>query len=193
MAARTAWLRALVGAAFLAAACTPTSGPSTSAPATESSATAIGNLPPGCEPIDLRSPAWEAVDLNGTWIRSEEGDALPATWWMVSQGDCIWGTGIVDGYTDDGFLPRADSVQGLQGRVGNDFVIDSTIVLLGPHPDFVVPQYVAKARLLIEFDQAGEIILREIRIAGVQGPRCSDPVIFCPAPLVLRPSSEAGN
>ena len=133
------------------------------------------------------------MDLNGAWIQSDEGGALPATWWILSMGDCIWGTGILDGFTEDEFLPRSDSVQSLQGTVGNDFVIDGTIVLLGPRPDFVVPQSFAEVRIIIDFDDDGQIILREERVPGVQGPRCRDPILFCPAPLVLRPSSGAGN
>jgi hypothetical protein len=190
MATRTPWLRALIGAVCLVAACTPTPAPSTSVPPTESPAAAVGNLPPGCEPIDLRSPAGEAVDLNGIWIQDEEGGRQPAKWWIRTQGDCIWGTGIFDDYTEDEFLARPDSVQGLLGRVGNDFVIDSTIALLGPHPSFAVMQLLAEVRLLIEFDPAGEITLREDRVPGVQGPRCPGGSVggYCPAPLLLRPS-----
>lgn len=188
MATRSPWLRALLGAACLLAACTP-SAPPTSAPPTESPAAAVGNVPAGCEPIDLRSPAGEAVDLNGIWIQDEEGGRRPAKWWIQTLGDCIWGTGIFDDYTEDEFSSRPDSVQGLQGRVGNDFVIDSTIVLLGPYPSFVTPHIHAEVRLLIEFDPAGGITLVEDRIPGVQGPRCPDPVGYCPPPLVLRPAT----
>jgi hypothetical protein len=74
------------------------------------------------------------------------------------------------------------------GRVGNDFVIDSTIVLLGPHPTFVSLQYLAEVQLRIEFDSAGEITLREDRIPGIQGPRCPNPLGVCPQPLHLRRS-----
>lgn len=187
MAVRTPWLRALVVAGLLAAACTPLPAPPTSVLPTESPATAVGNLPTGCEPIDLRSPAGVVVDLSGIWFQDEEGSARPAKWWIRAFGDCIWGSGTYDDYTEDEFLARAESVQVLQGRVGNDFVIDSTIVLLGPHPSFAVLQYVAEVRLLIEFDPAGEVTLREDRIPGVLGPRCPDPVGYCPAPLLLRP------
>jgi hypothetical protein len=191
MAVRTPWLRALVGAAFLASACTPTPAPS-SVPPTESPS-AVGNLPTGCEPIDLRSPAGEPVDLNGIWIQDDEESRQAAKWWIRTEGDCIWGTGIFDDYTEDPLFALSFSVQGMQGRVGNDFVINSTIVLLGPHPTFARPQYVAEVQLLIEFDAADQITLREDRIPGVQGPRCPDPLVLCPAPLVLRPSSGAGN
>ncbi|MEK6191447.1 MAG: hypothetical protein AABM41_03870 [Chloroflexota bacterium] len=155
---------------------------------TGSPAAEVGNLPPGCELIDLRSPAGEAVDLTGIWIQDEKEGGQPSTWWIRALGDCIWGSGINDLYTDDEFLAGPHSIQALQGRLANDFVIDGTIVLLGPPPDFAAPQYFAPVRLLIEFDQAGKVTLREDRIAGVQGPRCPDPVFFCPAPLLLRPN-----
>ncbi|MEK6191445.1 MAG: hypothetical protein AABM41_03860 [Chloroflexota bacterium] len=187
MSVRTAWLRALVVAACLVAACTPTTAPSSTVPPTESPAAEAGNLPPGCEPINLRSPAGEAVDLEGIWIQDEKEGRQPSTWWIRAFGDCVWGAGTYDVYTDDAFLARADSVQALQGRLGTDFVIDGTIVLLGPYPDFAVPQSFAEVRLLIEFDEAGEITLREDRVPGLQGPRCPDPVGYCPPPLLLRP------
>jgi hypothetical protein len=189
MATQTPWLRrALISAAFVVAACTPSSAPPTSASPAESEAAGVSNLPSGCEPIDLRSPAGEAVDLNGIWIQDDKEGRLPSKWWIRTLGDCVWGSGIYDTYSEDEFSAVSFSVQGLQGRVGNDFVIDSTIVLLGPHPSFALPQIFAEVRLLIEFDPAGEITLREDRTPGVQGPRCPDPLVICPAPLFLRPS-----
>jgi hypothetical protein len=186
MVAPTAWRRALLGVACLIAACTPSAAPSSSVRSTASPVAEAGNLPAGCEPIHLRSPAGEAVDLTGIWIQDEDEDRLASTWWIRALGDCVWGSGISDNYSED---PRPDSVQVLQGRVGNDFVIDGTIVLVGPPPFFVVPQFFAEVRLLIEFAPEGEITLREDRIPGIQGPRCPDAVGYCPAPLVLRPSS----
>jgi hypothetical protein len=190
MAAQTPWLRrALIATACVVAACTPTPEPATSVPATESPAAAVGNLPSGCEPIDLRSPAGEAIDLNGIWIQDEEPSARPAKWWIQAFGDCIWGSGTYDDYTEDEFLARADSVQVLQGRMGNDFVIEGTIVLLGPsHARIVVLQRHSEVRLVIDFDGDGQITLREDRVPGVQGPRCPDPAVYCPLPLLLRPA-----
>lgn len=188
MAARTALLCALVGSACLLAACTPASGPPTSVVPTESPAAAVSNLPTGCEPINLLSPAGEPVDLNGIWIQDDKEGRLPSKWWIQTLGDCIWGTGILDDYTEDPLFALSFSVQGLQGRVGNDFVIDSTIVLLGPRPTMALPQTLAEVRLLIEFDPAGQVTLREDRIPGVQGPRCPEPLAVCPQPLLLRPS-----
>jgi hypothetical protein len=189
MATQTPWLRrALIGAAIVVAACTPSSAPPTSAPPTASEAAEVGNLPSGCDPIDLRSTTGEAVELTGIWIQDANEGRQPSTWWIRALGDCVWGTGIYDEYTDDEFLARAESVQVLRGRVGNDFGIDGTIVLLGPHPAFAVLQYHADVRIEIDIDADGRITLREDRVPGIQGPRCPDPVGYCPAPLLLRPS-----
>jgi hypothetical protein len=189
MATQTPWLRrALISAAFVVAACTPTSAPPTSASPTESEAAEVSNLPSGCEPIDLRSPAGVAVDLNGIWIQDDKEGRQPSKWWIQTLGDCIWGAGIFDDYTEDPLVAHPMAVQGLQGRVGNDFVIDSTIVLLGPRPTMALPETLAEVRLLIEFDPEGQVTLREDRIPGVQGPRCPDPLVVCPQPLLLRRS-----
>jgi len=183
MSVRRLWLQALLGAACVVAACTPTAAPSSTVPQTESPAAEVGNLPPGCDPIDLRSPDGQAVDLNGTWIHGGEGGGTPATWWIRTVGDCIWGTGIFDDYTEGGPGDQPDSVQGLQGRMGDDFVIDSTIVFLGPDAVLLYP---AEVRIIIDFDDDGQIILREDREPGVEGPRCPDAANYCPPPLVLR-------
>jgi len=180
--------RALIGAAIVVAACTPSPAPPTSTPPAESSAAEVGNLPPGCDPIDLRTTSGQTVDLNGIWIQDEIEGRQPSKWWIRALGDCVWGSGIYDTYTEDEFLSRSDSVQVLQGRVGNDFVIEGTIVLLGPHPAFAVLQYHADVRIQIDIDSDGGITLREDRVPGLQGPRCPDPVGYCPAPLLLRPS-----
>jgi len=182
--------RVLIGAAMVVAACTPSPAvvSPTSTPPTESSPAEVRNLPPGCAPIDLRTTSGQAVDLTGIWIQDENEGRVPSKWWIRALGDCVWGTGIYDTYSEDAFLSRSESVQVLQGRVGNDFVIEGTIVLLGPHPAFAVLQYRADVRIQIDIDAEGRITLREDRLPGIQGPRCPDPVGYCPAPLLLRPS-----
>jgi hypothetical protein len=186
MAARTALVRALVGSACLLAACTPASGPPSSVLPTESPAT-VGNLPTGCDPIDLRTTAGEAVDLAGIWIQDDEGGRLPSKWWIRTEGDCIWGTGIADNYTELGLGARPDSVQTLHGTIDSDFSVDGTIALLGPHPAFAVLHYSTRVRMDIVVDATGGITLREDRVPGVQGPRCPDALGYCPPPLLLRP------
>lgn len=190
MAAQTRWLRrALISAACVVAACTPSPAPPTSTPPTESVPAEVGNLPPGCDPIELRSTSGQTVDLDGIWIQDEEDGRQPSKWWIRSFGDCVWGSGIYDDYTEDAVLARAASVQVLQGRIGNDFVIDGTIVLLGPgRPVITTPQFTAEVRIIIDFDDDGQVMLREDRVPGVQGPRCPNPVGYCPLPLLLRPA-----
>ena len=79
--------------------------PASSAPA--------GNLPPGCEPIDLRTPSGERIVLDGAW--TEVGTAAqPMTWWIRTQGDCVWGAGQVDEVPPEGTIsaragPRPES------------------------------------------------------------------------------------
>jgi hypothetical protein len=140
----------------------------------------VSNLPPGCDPIDLRSTTGEPVELTGIWIQDQEGGRQPSEWWIRTLGDCIWGTGLDE-------ASRPDSVQALQGRVGNDFVIEGTIVLLGIDPSQGL-QYHADVRIQIDIDADGGITLREDRLPGLQGPRCPDPVGYCPLPLLLRPA-----
>jgi hypothetical protein len=184
------WL-ILLGATMLISACGASGLPS--APASQpldSSASEIpgaGNLPPGCEPLNLRSPTGERVVLDGAW--TEVGDPnspSPArmTWWLVTQGDCVWGAGDVDEVRRTETPP---DTQSLVGRVGSDFTVTGDILWLGPVPSglpFRVAPY-SPLRMLIEFDDAGAILLREDREQGVAGPRCPEPTFVCPEPLLL--------
>ena len=53
------------------------------------------------------------------------------TWWLHSQGDCVWGAGQTpDVRTQDPSGP--DQVQSLSGLIGSDFVITGEILFLGP-------------------------------------------------------------
>jgi hypothetical protein len=109
-------------------------------------------------------------------------------WWIRSFGDCVFGTGIADEYTEETFFARSDMVQALRGNVRPDFSIDGSIALLGPTAPFTADRPLdAEVRILIVFDDAGGITLREDRERGVLGPRCPDPSNYCLAPLLLRP------
>jgi hypothetical protein len=85
-----------------------------------------------------------------------------------------------------------DDVQSLNGRIGSDFVITGDIVWLAPRPIGAPgnPARYAPLRMLIEFDDAGEFVLREDRQPGVVGPRCPAPGGYCPDPLVLVPADD---
>ncbi|HJT64099.1 MAG TPA: hypothetical protein VJ839_04945 [Candidatus Limnocylindria bacterium] len=141
----------------------------------------MSGLPPGCGPIELRGPTGERIALDGEWI--EVGDVgEPMTWWIRTQGDCVWGNGQVENVETRPVGQRPDQVQGLSGVIGSDFVITGEILSLGPPLDSAP---YSPLRMLIEFGVADEIFLREDREDGVVGPRCPDPANYCPAPLVL--------
>jgi hypothetical protein len=183
---RVAGLAALVAIA----GCTGiTTGPPGSTEPTDAlsstSEAPAGNLPEGCEPVELRAPAGEIVDLNGIWVQEAEGNAKAMTWWIRTFGNCLWANGQNDDLSVDSFV--ADAVQVYRGTIRSDFTIDGTSVLLGEHNMFHEPQRSAEVTFLIVFDEEGQITLREDREPSVVGPRCLDPAIYCIAPVVLHP------
>ncbi len=166
----------------------PSTSPSVQPSVSPSEATEVSNLPPGCEPHNLRSQTGERIQLDGTWIEDVDADELPLTWWIRTQGDCVWAAGTVD---DVGGAGEGDTgtVQTIRGRLGTDFVIDGEILKLGPFSSFDAARPIySPIRLLVTFEDDGQIVLREDRVYGEQGPRCGDPVIFCTPLLVLRPA-----
>jgi hypothetical protein len=160
---------------------------------TETPAPAAGNLPPGCDPIDLRTPSGGPVSLDGTWTEEVAEGSPGVTWWIRTRGDCVWGASKEEVVASDPFADTPDSVQNLRGQIRTDFVIEGEIVLLGPSDFFMSAPIYAPVRILIEFDDAGEIVLREDRVYGVQGPRCVDPSGYCRRPFVLRLQTAFGN
>lgn len=146
-------------------------------------------MPPGCESIELRAPTGERIDLNGDWAEVGTSGEL-MTWWIRTEGDCVWGAGYIDEVPLEGsFDTRPDQVQSLAGHVGADFVITGEIISLAALPFSAPgdpPRY-SPLRMFIDFADDGGITLREDRQPGVTGPRCPDPVGYCPEPLVLQP------
>jgi hypothetical protein len=186
---RVTWI---LSALLTAAACTssvePQASEALSAVPTTGSA-AGGDLPPGCKPIDLRAPTGERIDLNGVWTEIGTVGGNPMTWWIRTEGDCVWGAGSVEEVPPQGDAVRPGDVQSLAGRMGSDFVITGEIISLGLLPFGAPrdpPRY-ATVEVEIVFDDAGNITLHENRDPGVTGPRCPDPAGYCPAPLVLQP------
>jgi hypothetical protein len=173
---------------LLVGACAPTASPAESAaPSTSSTPAPEGNLPPGCATIELRAPGGDRIVLDGTWIEDVENS--PMTWWIRTLGDCVWGAGQIEEVPPEGtFEWGPDAVQSLAGRIGSDLVITGEILWLGPVPNGAPgnPARYSPLRMLIEFDDAGAVLLREDREPGVTGPRCPDPGGYCPAPLVLQ-------
>lgn len=176
----------MLGATLLIAACTasgaPPATPSSSPGSSASEAPGAGDLPPGCEPLNLRSPTGERVVLDGVW--STTTSTPPMTWWLHTEGECVWGGGQTDEVPIEGLSATPDRVQVLTGSIRSDFTIAGDIVWLGA-PGAPGSRY-APLRMLIEFGDAGEVVLREDREAGVSGSRCPDPQSFCPAPIVLQ-------
>jgi hypothetical protein len=187
---RVTWiLPALLTAAACASSLEPQVSEALSAAPTATQG-GTGDLPPGCEPIDLRAPTGERIELNGAWAEvGTAGDLM--TWWIRTEGDCVWGAGYIDEVPPEGSDDaRPDQVQSLAGRLGSDLVITGEIISLGALPFGAPgdPLRYSPLRMLIDVDDAGDITLREDRQPGVTGPRCPDPGGYCPAPLVLQPA-----
>ena len=169
---------------LLVCGCAQSTSPSASVvPSASPSEVAVGALPPGCEPMDLRDANGERIELDGTWTEASGGNQM--TWWLRTEGDCVWGSGHVADIAAPGAPAAAPhTVQSLSGRVGGDFVITGGILFLGPRPLGNLPPY-SPLRMLLQFDDAGGLVLREDREPGAVGPRCPEPTAYCPAPLVL--------
>lgn len=196
MLTRPRGLLAAVLATIVLAGCVgePVGSPSPSTSPT-STRPISGHLPPGCEPIDLRSRDGQPIDLTGAWTgrQSVAGffQSPTETTFIRQVGDCVWAA-IMDAefrsdpnYVGDFDLP-AGNLGTMRGQVTTDFVIEGELVSIrfgSPLP----PAVFVQVRLLIEFED-GRILLREDRIPGV-GPRCySFPTggeLFCPIPVIL--------
>jgi hypothetical protein len=146
-------------------------------------------LPPGCEPIVLRAPDGTAVDLGGTWIDQGRTDTGQTTWWIRTQGDCLYGVGTVADVPEEGFSANPGTVLHYTGAIQPDFTIEGQMVHLGPVYALEVA-ITEDVRFLIEFAESG-VELREDRELGVVtgGPRCIEN--FCFPPLVLVPLEDA--
>ena len=170
---------------MVAAACSPSAVATTSS-TSSATQTPVGELPPGCSPITLAAPTGEIVTLDGIW-ETDPSTGRPMTWWIRTQGTCIWGSGMVDDYTDDGPSANAFEVQAFNGLVSIDFFITGEIVALGPSR-VAATGHARYSPLSMEIHvEEGAVTLREDRDPTAQGPRCPDPAFFCPPPLVLHP------
>lgn len=176
------------GLALMVWGCTPATSQSPSVQESASASEEVTGLPPGCQPIELRDPNGERIELDGRWtvVRSPPSGPL-MTWWLFTQGDCVWGAGQVDDVGAISTSPNPDKVQSLSGHIGSDFTITGDILWLGPPPPAMPFQLVrySPLEMFIEFGDSGAVLLREDREGGVQGPRCPFPPNYCPPPLVL--------
>jgi hypothetical protein len=175
------WLIALAG---LSTACAATPSPSPSIEGPSPTTPVQAGVPPGCEPVDLRGPDGEAVDLSGSWAGSGSlafaGDEVAV---FNQIGKCVFGsvTGL-DGNVQAGLT-------NLNGRIKPDFTIDFEVVTVeaeaygpGPRPyGFAEHSTVV---LVIEWDGEGRLRLREDREPGETAQRCIQPTLPCPDPVI---------
>ena len=175
---RWAWLM-VVTSAVTACVAVPTASPSTAQPS--ASAPAQAGLPPGCENIDLRSPAGDRVDLTGAWAGSGilAGESEAATW-LQQVGDCVYGSVVGSGMLG---APLAGTITNLSGRVGPDFEIDFEVVIVS-QPQVVPFGTYSTMVVRIEWDDDGRIRLREDRDPGETASRCPQAALSCPAPVI---------
>lgn len=194
---RRRWLGAvlIMLAAGWLVGCVATPSPSTPAPSA-SAGSISGELPTGCEPIDLRGPDGRPIDLTGVWSGPPDSvgfyQSPNETTWLRQVGNCVWAA-IMDAefrsdpsYVGDFDLP-AGNLGTFSGLITSGFVIEGDLVSIR-HGSPMAPTIFVPIRMLIEFDTDGEIVLREDRDPSVLSPRCygmtgMDP--FCPAPVVL--------
>jgi hypothetical protein len=159
------------------AASLPASPPESTAPG--------GNLPPNCEPVELRGPDGTRVDLGGTWIDQSRTDAGQTTWWIRTLGNCLYGVGSVADVPEEGMSANHGTVLHYTGTIQPDFTIDGPMLHLGP-VDALEVAVSEDVRFLIVLPDDGGIELHEDREMGVVtgGPRCVEQA-FCFPPLVL--------
>jgi hypothetical protein len=175
-------------------ACQPSAAERMPSSSSASGAPPFSNLPSGCSPIDLRGPNGDAVDLTGEWTGTSwfSGRSVGERTFVLQQGDCVWIT-----VTDERF--HAQPVEGeailgvLLGTLATDFSVSGELVTLlrdAPVGGFSDQQTFAAVHLLVEFDEDGQITIRENREPGVSGPRCTHPPSACPNPVELQRASD---
>ncbi len=178
---------ALIGVVVVG--CTPSGSATSSAPAASgSSVDGGGLLPEGCESIDLLSPDGERIDLTGMW--EGEGALVDSgeTVWLTQVGKCVYGSAA-----NPEFLSQAQdelwTLVNIQGHLTSDFRMPSTAVIVLQH-DFMMA-VTSAVTFLIEWDDTGQIQLREDREPGEIAARCRPLPFACPAPLILHRADDA--
>ena len=167
----------LVLAALVACTASPSLEPSASA--ASSSGGPSGQFPAGCGPIDLRGPDGERVDLTGTWAGTG-ATALAIeteTAYLNQLGDCV--RGVVAGEESDG----ARAIANLTGQLRTDFFMDTEVVFVLQEGVFPYGEY-STVLVAIEWDDDGQLRLREVReVEGAAG-RCVTTSLQCPLPFI---------
>jgi hypothetical protein len=182
--------------ALLLVGCIASVSPATPPPSSgASSGLGSGELPPGCEPIDLRSPNGQQIDLTGAWTGPQPWvgffQSPTEMTWIRQLGDCLWGSVMDAEFRSDPnfqgtFEQRGGNLGTMHGRITSDFSIEAQLVSIR-HGSPAAPAPVAAIRLVIEFGPDGETRLREDRDPDQFSTRCyevqGDP--YCPAPVIL--------
>jgi hypothetical protein len=112
---------ATIGLLLVAVGCTPNGGgPSNSiGPSPSGSAAAEA----ACQTIELRTPAGDRIDLNGTWVTEKES-IHGGIYYFRQVGSCIWFAG---GFTPPAFLDVLTALGFLtvvfEGTLSPDFTI----------------------------------------------------------------------
>jgi hypothetical protein len=176
--------------AGLSTACAASPSPSPSIAGPSATAPVQAGAPDGCDPVDLRGPDGEAVDLTGDWAGSgilfaSGGEEVAI---LNQVGGCVYGSvTILDGIAQQ-------ALANLSGRINPDFTIDIEVVIIRRPPRDPVPQYPFAEHgtvvMVIEWDGEGRLRLREDRELGEIAGRCVQPTLLCPDPVIWYPVGE---
>jgi hypothetical protein len=129
------------------------------------------------------------VDLNGEWT-GDWFNIPPSTGqrtFILQVGDCIWASISDDQFRASPTVSRSLLAQYV-GRLQPDFSVTGNLVTLFRWVDpftYGEQPVLSPVDLLIAWDADGAVHLTEDREPGVQGSRCPNPVMWCPAPTVL--------
>jgi hypothetical protein len=139
-----------------------------------------------CQPIDLRGPSGQRVDLTGAWMTAP-GTAgffylLSETTWIHQIDDCVWGAILDEEFHS--YPARGGDLGTLQGHVTPDFALEGDMVLLVDEWGRPGPR--VPIRFLIEWQADGRIQLHEDRDPSGAGPRCFGGTVYCPAVILYR-------
>jgi hypothetical protein len=113
-------------------------------------------------------------------------------WWVRQSGTCVWAVTMSPEFPETPI--QGYDLQALRGDVDSSFVIRAEMAEVAHMDEFELAAWPTwtTVSLLIEFDDAGQAVLREDRVAGVEGPLCPDRVLHCLAPIVLTRADQPG-
>lgn len=114
----------LVAMAMLVVGCTLASVPST-APSAEPASASPGETVRGCQPIDLRLPSGERIDLTGTWHGAQ------SVVFIRQEGSCVWWIALSD---YPGHELGAQYMVTFRGDLAFDFTLSGEWMYVVPLP-----------------------------------------------------------